>query len=286
MTHRKDPGTAGAAGDRRLKRTASGTNFARYELGDLTVVALRDGHVDMPPGRLRQPGGHPFGADMPAQVTLVGGNFRLSVNAFLVIDRGRHVLIDTGAANAWLPTMGSLLDALAEAGVARESIDTVAVTHTHDDHVLGLVAADGSDAFPNLRRLLVPQEEVAMFDGYERLSRFRQARQPFADGFRLSDRIAAVAAHGHEVGHTAFEVSGGDETLLIWGDLVHVPSIQFDRPELTWEFDADQDRARSTRQRVLERVARPGVAVAGAHLDFPGVGRVERDGQAYRFQPL
>ncbi|HEY9344460.1 MAG TPA: MBL fold metallo-hydrolase [Inquilinus sp.] len=294
MTRRSIAGAAGtvasqknaSAGERRLKRTASGTNFARYEFGDLTVVALRDGYVDMPPSRLRQAGDRPFGPDMPAQVKLVDGHLRLSVNAFLVIDHDQTVLIDTGAANAWLPTMGSLLDALAEAGVARESIGTVAVTHTHADHVHGLVAADGSDAFPNLQRLLVPQEEVSMFDEYERLSRFRQARLPFGDGFKLSDSITTVQAHGHEAGHTAFDVSGGGETLLIWGDLIHVPSIQFERPELTWEYDADQGQARSTRRRLLERTARRSVFVAGAHLDFPGVGSVERAGQAYRFLPL
>jgi glyoxylase-like metal-dependent hydrolase (beta-lactamase superfamily II) len=292
MTHHNGLGAAGAlasgvsTGERRLKRTASGPNFARYEFGDLTMVALRDGHVDMPPSRLRQAGDRPFGPDLPAQVRLIDGCLRLSVNAFLVIDRDQTVLIDTGAANAWLPTMGLLLDALAEAGVARESIGTVAVTHTHADHVHGLVAADGSDAFPNLQRLLVPQEEVSMFDEYERLSRFRQVRLPFGDGFRVSDSVTAVQAHGHEAGHTAFEVSSGGETLLIWGDLIHVPSIQFERPELTWEYDADQGHARSTRQRLLERAARPGVFVAGAHLDFPGVGSVERAGQAYRFLPL
>jgi glyoxylase-like metal-dependent hydrolase (beta-lactamase superfamily II) len=299
MTRRNGPGVAGAfaadtvtsrsnasAGEHRLRRTASGTNFARYEFGDLTIVALRDGYVDMVPSRLRQAGDRPFGSDLPAQVNLVGGHLRLSVNAFLVIDRDQTVLIDTGAANAWLPTMGSLLDALAEAGVARESIGTVAFTHTHADHVHGLVAADGSDAFPNLQRLLVPQEELSMFDEYERLSRFRQVRLPFGDGFKLSDSITAAQAHGHEVGHTAFEVSSGGETLLIWGDLIHVPSIQFERPELTWEYDADQQQARVTRARMLERAAQRGVFVAGAHLDFPGVGHVERSGQAYRFRPL
>jgi glyoxylase-like metal-dependent hydrolase (beta-lactamase superfamily II) len=283
MTHRKD---SEPAGEPRLQKTASGPNFARYAFGDLAVVALRDGFVDMPPSRLRQAGDRPFGSEMPAQVTLVGGHLRLSVNAFLVIDRDQTVLIDTGAANAWLPTMGLLPDALAEAGVARESITTVAVTHTHADHVHGLVAADGSDAFPNLQRLLVPQEELSMFDDYERLSRFRQARLPFGGGFRLTDSITAVPVHGHEVGHTAFEVASGGGTLLIWGDLIHVPSIQFDRPELTWEFDADQPQARASRAAILERTAQPGVFVAGAHLDFPGVGQVERAGQAYRFRPL
>ena len=299
MTHRDDPAAAGtvaaggpspqtnaSAGQRRLARTASGTNFVRYELGDLAVIALRDGYVDMAASRLRQTDDRPFGSDMPAGVTLVDGHLRLSVNAFLVIDHDQHVLIDTGAANAWLPTMGSLIDALAEADVTRESIGTVALTHTHADHVHGLVAADGSDAFPNLRRVLVPQEEIAMFDGYERLSRFRRIRSPFGDGFKLSDSITAVQAHGHEAGHTAFEVASGGKTLLIWGDLIHVPSIQFERPELTWEYDADQQQARATRAEILERATERGLFVAGAHLDFPGVGSVERSGQAYRFLPL
>jgi len=269
-----------------MKKRDSGAGHVRYALGDLTVIALRDGYVDMPSSRLRQAGDRPFGSDMPAQVDLVDGRLRLSVNAFLVIDRGQHVLIDTGAADAWLPTMGLLLGSLDEAGVARDSIETVALTHTHEDHVHGLVAADGSDAFPNLRRLLVPQEEVSMFDGYDRLARFRQRRLPFGDGFKLSDGITAVQAHGHEVGHTAFEVSSGNETLLIWGDVVHVPSIQFDRPELTWEFDANQDEERSTRQRLLRRAAQPSFFVAGAHLDFPGVGTVTASGRAFRYTPL
>ncbi|MBR0644475.1 MBL fold metallo-hydrolase [Plastoroseomonas hellenica] len=269
-----------------MKMIQSGTNFARYEIGGLTVVALRDGYVDMPSSRLRHQDDRPFGTELPEQVRLVDGRLRLSVNAFLVIEQGRHILIDTGAADAWEPTMGLLLRALAEAGVTREEIGTVAFTHTHLDHVGGLVAADGSDAFPNLEGLFVPQEEVPLFGRQERLARFRRRCAAFGDGFSLSNSITAVQAHGHEVGHTAFEVVGGGETLLIWGDIVHVPSIQFIRPELTWEFDADQAQARSTRRRILDRAARPGVFVAGAHLDFPGIGSVTRAGQAYDFSPV
>jgi len=269
-----------------MRKLVSGANFARYALGDLTVVALRDGFVDMPPSRLRQPGDRPFGADTPPQVPLIDGRLRLSVNAFLVVDRGEHVLIDTGAADAWLPTMGLLLRALDEAGVARGDIGTVALTHTHEDHVNGLVAPDGTDAFPNLGRLLVPEPELALFDSEERLARFRRRRLPLAPGDRPSPAITAVEAFGHEVGHTAFEVASAGETLLIWGDVVHVPSIQFARPELTWELDADQDRARSTRRRMLERAAAPGTSVAGAHLDFPGVGTVSASGAGFRCSPL
>ena len=99
-----------------MKTLDSGADYVRYTLGELEVVALRDGYVDMPPSRLRQPGNRPFASDLPAQVEVVDGRLRLSVNAFLVVDGDRHILIDTGAANAWEPTMGSLLRALEEAG--------------------------------------------------------------------------------------------------------------------------------------------------------------------------
>lgn len=269
-----------------MRKFDAGDLHARYAMGELTVVALLDGYVDMPPSRLRQPGNRPFGAGFPPTVDLVDGALRLSVNAFLVVDGDRHVLIDTGAANAWLPTMGSLLRALDEAGVARDSIDTVALTHTHEDHVNGLVAADGSDAFPNLERLLVPERELAMFDGTDRLARFRGRRLPLAPGFRPGRAVSAVEAHGHEVGHTAYEVSSGGETLVVWGDVIHVPSLQFARPEVTWELDADQDAARATRQRMLRRAAQPGFLVAGSHLDFPGIGTVSASGEGYSYAPL
>ena len=257
-----------------MKKLDSGKNYTRYALGDLTVVALRDGYIDMPTGRLRQPGDLPFGVDLPKQIELFSGKLRLSVNAFLVIDGGQHILIDTGAANAWEPTMGSLLDALEEAGVSRGKIRTVAFTHTHEDHINGLVAADGSDAFPNLERLYVPEKEIPRFDAEERLSRFRELRSPLRDGFNLSANMAALQAHGHEVGHTAFEVTSAGETLLIWGDIVHVPAVQFAQPELTWEYDANQSQARATRAMLLRRAVKPNYFVAGAHLNFPGVGQV------------
>jgi len=269
-----------------MKRLDTGTNYVRFGMGDLTVIALRDGYVDMPPTRLRQAGDQPFGSDLPRDVELVSGKLRLSVNAFLVIGRGEHVLIDTGAANAWEPTMGLLPRALHEAGVARDSIGTVAFTHTHLDHVHGLVADDGSDAFPNLERLLVPQEEVTLFDDIDRLARFRERRLPFADGFKLNANIRVVQAHGHEVGHSAFEVSDAGDTLLIWGDIIHVPSIQFARPELTWEYDADQAEARSTRQRMLRRAIQPNCYVAGAHHEFPGVGKVTARDDTFCYMPL
>jgi len=269
-----------------MKTLESGNNYARYQIGEVGVVALRDGYVDMPTSRLRQAGDRPFGTDLREQVRLVDGKLGLAVKAFLIVNGDQRILIDAGAANSWEPTMGTLLDALEEAGLKRGDVRTVAFTHTHLDHINGIVAADGSDAFPNLERLLVPREEVPLFDSEPRLARFRQVRSPLEAGFKLSPHVTAVPAHGHEVGHTAFEVSSAGETLLIWGDIVHVPSIQFARPELTWEYDADQSAARSTREKLMQRLARPDCFVAGAHLDFPGIGTVVEAGSGFAYRPL
>ena len=109
-----------------------------------------------------------FGDDLPSQVPLVGGALRLSVNAFAIDDGDDITLIDTGASNAWHPTMGHLPEALREAKIATDRIRTVAFTHTHLDHIHGLILADGGDGFPQLSRLLVPRAELGMFrDGGE-----------------------------------------------------------------------------------------------------------------------
>jgi metal-dependent hydrolase (beta-lactamase superfamily II) len=76
--------------------------------------------------------------------------------------------------NSWHPTMGSLLDGLREAGIDRETITDVAITHTHEDHVNGLIAPDGSDAFPELEQIFVGAGDVSTATGPERVRRERR----------------------------------------------------------------------------------------------------------------
>lgn len=269
-----------------MDRVTSGSLHASYRFGDLVLTSLCDGTVDMPVSRLRRPGNRPFGDDLPKRVPLVAGALRLSVNAFAVDDGTEVTLFDTGAADAWLPSMGQLPDALREAGIAPDRIRTVAFTHTHVDHINGLVLADGTDAFPRLSRLLVPREELAMFRREARLARFHDTAEPFDAGQRLSERIEAVGAPGHEAGHTCFRVRSRGEAVLVLGDIIHVPSLQFDQPEIAWELDADQERARESRLRILAMAADERCCVAGAHLDAPGVGLVSLAGAAFRYEPL
>lgn len=268
-----------------MERMTSSDYHTSYKIGSLTLTSLRDGYIDMPVTRLRQPGNKTFGPDLPREVPIVDGGLRLSVNAFALDDGIDVTLIDTGTSNALGPSMGFLPHALREANIADDRIRTVAFTHTHGDHIHGLILPNGAEAFPQLARLLVPKEELGLFRAEARLESFHDRAEPFEAG-RITAHIEALAAPGHEVGHTCFRVTSKGETVLIWGDIVHVPSLQFDRPEITWGFDTDQEQARATRLRIMALAADENAYVAGAHLDSPGVGRIVRSGSAFRFEPL
>ncbi|MFI6377186.1 MBL fold metallo-hydrolase [Streptomyces sp. NPDC050546] len=264
-----------------MRPTSSGKHHTTFEFGDLTVVSLRDGYVDMPPTRLRDDSGHTL-ETVPDTVPLIDGNLRLSVNAFYITDGTSSVLIDTGASNAWHSTMGSLLDALNEAGIDRGDITDVAITHNHEDHVNGLIAPDGSQAFPALERVWIGEGDAAVFTG--RLAPIRDRVVPVSEKVAVTDRVTALPTPGHTHGHTVYEARSSSGRLLVWGDTVHVPSIQFDQPNVSWELDGDQPQARQARNALLQQLTEPGYFVAGAHLDSPGIGRVTRHGSGYALE--
>ncbi|MFE0202958.1 MBL fold metallo-hydrolase [Streptomyces sp. NPDC058985] len=209
----------------------------------------------------------------------------MSVNAFLISDGTQSVLIDTGASNAWHDTMGSLYAALDEAGVERSSITDVAITHRHEDHVNGLIAPDGTEAFPALERVWIGVDDASVFTG--RLAPVSDRVVPIIGKTQVNDRVAALPTPGHTGGRTVYEATSSTGTLLVCGDTVHVPSLQFTRPEVSWELDGHQPQARAARKELMAHLAAgPDRFVAGAHLDSPGVGRVGRSGDGFTLDYL
>lgn len=267
-----------------MRLISSGRHHATFEFGDLHVVSLRDGYIDMPPTLLRDEKGCALDA-LPAAVPLVGDNLRLSVNAFFVTDGTQSVLIDTGASDAWHdPTMGLLHDALDEAGIDRAHITDVAITHRHPDHVSGLIAPDGSEAFGGLERVWIGADDTSVFTG--RLEPIRGRVVPVSEQVALNDWTTALPAPGHTPGHTVYEIRSSTGHLLVWGDTVHVPTLQFEQPKVSWEYDGDQSQARAARAALLEQLTRPHHFVAGAHLDSPGIARVTPSGDGYALEYL
>ncbi len=252
------------------------------ELAELTVTMLLDGETAMPLTHLRGLDGAALPAADLAGADHSGDKLRLPVRAFLVQGQAGCLLIDSGAARAWHPTLGRLPAAMNEAGVGPAEVTVIALTHTHVDHVSGLVDEDGGLAFPNACRVFVATEELNAFRAEPRMIPVLPRLMPLEQGDGPMRGVTAINAPGHSPGHMAFLVEG---RMLIWGDLVHHAAVQFPRPEVTWAFDDAPDEARASRLALMEQAVEAGWLVAGAHLPDPGLGHISRAGDGYAFHP-
>lgn len=272
-----------------------------FTVGDATVTALLDGHIAIASQIIS-----PFDqetADATLADTLYGfgeQGMPIPVSGYLIEKAGKYTLLDAGAAGLFGPTLGNLAASLATTGVKPEQISTILLTHMHPDHTGGLVDADGHAVFPNAELVVSATEHGFWYDDAIMASVpegnrpfFEMARNtttPYADRLKKFDGEVEVAAGftslplpGHTPGHTGYMLDGGTESLLLWGDIIHLTGLQFALPEWTIAFDTDPALTVETRKKMLDRAASDKMLVTGAHIEFPGLGKVVRKGQTYGF---
>jgi glyoxylase-like metal-dependent hydrolase (beta-lactamase superfamily II) len=258
--------------------TSHSNNVLSGTSGGWRVWSLSDGYIEMPADLLRDP------RNKPVPEAAAAGALRLSVNCFALAGPGVDgVLIDSGG-GGWAPTVGRLEQTMAEARLEPGSITLLALTHTHQDHVHGLLTPDGRVLFPNLKAIAIPEEAVESFFAEAHLAQFRPLLKPVRNGDQVVRRLRAVALPGHAPGHTGYMFETDADGFLFFGDIVHVPALQFGNPALSWGYDDDQPTARATRLRVFHDAAEAGTWIAGAHLGRPGIGRVVRKCEAFGYE--
>jgi glyoxylase-like metal-dependent hydrolase (beta-lactamase superfamily II) len=267
-------------------------------IGSLDVLCVTDGvlksSIDFVLGLRREDAMRISGAEPD-------GALRIPVNNFVFRRGDATVLIDAGAGDTMQPTLGRLPANLRNAGVDPASITHIVLTHLHPDHANGLVDAEGGAVYENAE-IVVHETELAFWmrenDGSEVESVLRmRARNrinlaPYMSRLKtMRDResflgCTPVLAPGHSPGHTCWIIETGAKAMIAWGDLVHFSTIQIEHPTIAVKYDLDADLARASRIAMLDRVAREGLVVCGAHVSAPGIGRVTRDGEGFRFAPL
>ncbi len=269
-------------------------------IGDIVVTALGDGVAmrdhSMMIGVSKDDGAQHLQAAFR-------DHFALSINTFLIHSAGRLALIDTGSGTYLGPDAGHLPSNLKAAGVDPTSIDTILLTHMHPDHSAGLTNRDtGARHFPNAQLVVHENEPKHWFDDgamsrasvREREMMFQQARDqtsPYLAEMRrftvgeVFPGVTALPCPGHTPGHTAYLVESDGETLLIWGDIVHIPEVQVALPDVSMVVDVDPAMAATSRRRMFDMAASERLLVAGMHLHYPGFGHVARDGDNWKFVP-
>jgi glyoxylase-like metal-dependent hydrolase (beta-lactamase superfamily II) len=261
-----------------------------FDIGHMRCMVLQDGARLLDAASMLRRFPTAGEADYRQAYTALG----LSLDAaddsrnMLLVRTGEHtVLIDAGEG-------GDLLARLAEAGITPEAITLVVITHTHGDHVLGLLDAEGRAAFPKAHYVITP-DELAFWEA--RIAGDAAGQGAILDMMRAAGLrtiamdeaivpgITAYPLAGHTPGHIGVLLEAGDTRLLHLSDLLHSP-MQFAHPEWCIRFDHDTEHAVHTRRAALAYAADTGTPTLLYHLAFPGIGRVQRSGEAFAWQPL
>lgn len=264
--------------------------IATITIGHVEVTALLDGisedipileaFPDAPPDALlaardRFPG--VYGAD---------DTWRLTVRAWLVRHPEGELLMDTGvgstAAMSWFPEPGRLHEALAEAGTAAHLVNTVIVSHIHDDHVGGTVTVEGEPAFPNARFVIqradldaartsataadADEEDVAVWDTLLAPLETAGLFDVVEGDHALTGSLRLHHAPGHTPGHQVLRITSKSSRALLSADTWNHPA-QLAHPDWSSAPDGAPARAAATRRSMLAGLlSHPGTIVATTHF--------------------
>ncbi len=258
-----------------------------FKIGALQAWSLHDADFGIPND------GKTFGADVgPVEVAKVltaagvpTDKIPVSIDALLIKTGDRLVLLDTGlgpmAAN-------QLVASLKLAGFEPGQVTDVLITHSHSDHVFGLMTPAKTLTFPNATVRMTSKE----WDWMKSLAQnaaltalIAPKVKTFEPGADLAPGITAVALDGHTPGHSGYEVRSGTARLLDVGDLVHSSVVSLAKPEWAMAFDSDRALGKATRRAELSALAKSGELVFAPHFPFPGVGHIVAQGDGFVWKP-
>jgi glyoxylase-like metal-dependent hydrolase (beta-lactamase superfamily II) len=227
----------------------------------------------------------------------------------VVINTGSKLIVmDTGTGEANLErskgAAGQFHSNLKAAGIDRNAVDLVIISHFHGDHIGGLITPEGKPSFPNAE-ILVPAAEWKYFMDDGEMSKqttermkgvFSGARTvfdklnrkvtPYEAGKEVGPGITSVATYGHTPGHMSYVVASGSSKVYVQADVTNHPALFARNPGWHAFFDQDPQMAEQTRRKVYDMLVADKMMVQGFHYPFPSVAYIEKSATGYREIPV
>jgi glyoxylase-like metal-dependent hydrolase (beta-lactamase superfamily II) len=299
---------ARAAAPQATKQAAS---FYRYNVGTHQITVVNDGVTVVP-----RPDNYVANASKDEVSKVFADNYMPADKATqsyspIVVNTGsKLIVIDTGLGPATYESskgkLGQFQTNLAAAEIDRNNVDTVIISHFHGDHINGLLMADNKPAYPNAE-IMVPSVEWKFWMDDGEMSKgtgnpvlenaFKNARRVFDAlgrkvtqydaGKEIAPGITSVASPGHTPGHTSYIVASGSEKLLVQVDITAGAAFLFVKnPDWHLQFDVDKPLAVQSRRKLYDMAIAEQMPIQAFHAGFPGLVRVEKDGNGYRWVPV
>ncbi|WP_299358269.1 MBL fold metallo-hydrolase [uncultured Paracoccus sp.] len=269
-------------------------------LGDLRIDSVSDGWMELPADFTTAGIPEDSRDEVIAQFDLpTEGMVESPLNVTLLRQGDRVVLFDVGSGPDFMPTAGKLTEALDAVGIAPEDVTDVVFTHAHPDHLWGVLDEFDEPLFANAA-MQMGRAEHEYWSDPQILDTIREDLQSFAagasrrievlgdsltlfeDGAEVIPGVTAVATPGHTPGHMSFAIGTPEQGVFVTGDFV-TTLLGFARPDIGAGTDSDPELAAQTRAAMLARLAEEKWPIIGYHLPDGGIGRVEADGEAYKF---
>jgi len=225
----------------------------------------------------------------------------------LVIKKGNEIaLFDAGFGAPERKHMGWLASGLKKIGIEPDQVTATFLSHAHSDHIAGFVT-DGKPTFKNAALNVTPEEynfwrsKNPDFSKTKRNPKaipnmVKQARRDLeiltplkqfapVGSSMLGGMVTIENGFGHTAGHAIYRIRSGNEELLHMVDLAHHQLLMFQNPAWKIGWDNNLDQAVQTRKRVFSQAATAKTRVYGFHVPFPGLGRINKLGEGYRWVP-
>ncbi len=103
------------------------------------------------------------------------------------------------------------------------------------------------------------------------------------DDFQLDDTAWLTPTPGHSPCHCCVNIRSGGMRAVVTGDMMH-HALQCREPDWSTVFDWDAAMAAKSRRRFLGEVADTETLVLPVHFPAPTAGRVEADGERFRYR--
>ena len=239
----------------------------------------------------------------------VSGRLVITYQTFVIRTPHHTILVDTctGEDKGYPPPLDfpkqPWLDGFRALGLAFEDIDYVFCTHLHVDHCgwnTRLVNGRWVPTSPNAEYFFHRGEYAYWKEGARQADASgapdRQVWQKnclpvmeagqallVEDDFALDDTIWLTPTHGHTPGHCCVNICSGGRRAVVSGDLMH-HALQCREPDWSTIFCADPVMAVRARRDFLRAVADTDTLVLPIHFPAPTLGRIEVDGERFRYR--
>lgn len=287
----------------------------RLQIGDVSITSFieRDGPWRAPDQMFPDADKETLAARLkevePETFDPASGKMVITYQTYVVRTPKHVILVDTctGEDKGYPAPMDfpkqPWLDGLKAEGLTFNDIDYVFCTHLHIDHSgWNTVLRDGRwvPTFPRAKYIFHKREYAAWEESTRKEETrpggggavFRMNCEPVVaagqallvdDDFQLDDCLTLEPTPGHSPCHCCLHVRSGGQHAVITGDLMH-HALQVHEPSWSTIFCWDPKAAAESRTRFLGKVADKDVKVLPIHFPHPTTGRVESNGQRFRWR--